>query len=137
MSRQTHSTYLKASEYELALPHVSPWYRNLNRFPFRQVRLGLALGPTYPRLMTHCRGTLALSMEGILTPLCCYFHQDLHLWLVHWISQPSFRPTTTPAYQHGCEPRSEVSAPSLAPYIFSAPNLDWSAVTHCLEDGCF
>jgi len=137
MRRRSHSTYLKASGCELALPHVSPRYRNLNRFPFRQARLRLALGPTYPRLTTHCRGTLAPSMEGILTPLRCYFHQDRHLWPVHWISQPSFHPTTTPAYQRSSALRSEVSAPSLAPSIFSAPNLDWSAVTHCLEDGCF
>ena len=137
MKRQPHSTCPEASSCKLALPHVSPWYRNLNRFPFRQARLRPALGSTYPRLTTRCRGTLAPSMEGILTPLSCYYPQDLHLWSVHWISRPSFRPTTTPAYQHSSSLCSEVSAPSLVPFIFSALNLGWSAVTHCLEDGCF
>lgn len=69
MRRRSHSAYLEASDQRLALPRVPPWYRNLNRFPFRQVRLRPALGPTYPRLTTHCRGTLAPSTEGILTPL--------------------------------------------------------------------
>lgn len=32
---------------------------------------------------------------------------------------------------------SEVSVPDLAPYIFGARVLDWSAITRCLEDGCF
>src|SRR5713226_587626 len=45
------------------------WYRNLNRFPIRQIRLRSVLGPTYPRLTTHCRGTLAPSTERILTSL--------------------------------------------------------------------
>ena len=58
------------------MPRVPLWYRNFNRFPFRHGRLRHALGPTYPRLTTHCRGTLALSAEGILTPLCCYYHRD-------------------------------------------------------------
>src|SRR5512136_835874 len=69
MGRRPHSTYPQASDRGLALPRVPPWYRNFNRFPFRRARLRLALGPTYPRLTTHCRGTLALSTEGILTPL--------------------------------------------------------------------
>ena len=137
MTRQHHSAYPETSDRELALPHVPPWYRNLNRFPFRQARLGLALGSTYPRLTTHCRGTLAPSTEEILTPLGCYYRRDLHSWPVHWTSQPSFHPTTTPAYQHGLWPCSRVSVPGLAPSIFGALNLGWSAVTHCLEDGCF
>src|SRR5262252_9442345 len=69
MRRQSHSAYLETSDQRLALPHVPPWYRNLKRFPFRQVRLRPILGPTYPRLTTHCRGTLAPSTEEILTPL--------------------------------------------------------------------
>jgi hypothetical protein len=47
----------------------------------------------------RCRGTLALSAEGILTPLGCYYRRDLHSWPVHWTSRPSFRPATTPAYR--------------------------------------
>lgn len=69
MRRRSHSAYPEASRWGLALPRVPSWYRNLNRFPFRQVRLRPALGPTYPRLTTHCRGTLAPSTEEILTPL--------------------------------------------------------------------
>ena len=69
MRRRSHSAYPEASGWGLALPRVPSWYRNLNRFPFRQVRLRPALGPTYPRLTTHCRGTLAPSTEEILTPL--------------------------------------------------------------------
>src|SRR5881409_2588341 len=69
MRRQSHSACPDASDQKLALPRVPPWYRNLNRFPFRQIRLRSVLGPTYPRLTTHCRGTLAPSTEGILTPL--------------------------------------------------------------------
>src|SRR3972149_4114267 len=62
MRRRSHSTYPEASGWGLALPRVPSWYRNLNRFPFRQVRLRPALGPTYPRLTTHCRGTPAPSL---------------------------------------------------------------------------
>ena len=72
MERRPHSTYPEVSGCGLALPRVSPWYRNLNRFPIRDARLRLPLGSTYPRLTTHCRGTLALSTEEILTPLSCY-----------------------------------------------------------------
>ena len=32
---------------------------------------------------------------------------------------------------------SGVSVPDLAPYIFEARVLGWSAITRCLEDGCF
>src|SRR3972149_721993 len=69
MGRRPHSTCPQASDRGLALPRVPPWYRNFNRFPFRLIRLRVALGPTYPRLTTHCRGTLAPTTEGILTPL--------------------------------------------------------------------
>src|SRR5712692_5630814 len=69
MRRRSHSADPKASDQRLALPRVPPWYRNLNRFPIRQIRLRPVLGPTYPRLTTHCRGTLALSTEIILTSL--------------------------------------------------------------------
>src|SRR5690348_4311317 len=69
MRRQSHSAYPEASGQKLALPRVPLWYRNLNLFPFRHGRLRHILGPTYPRLTTHCRGTLAPSTEGILTPL--------------------------------------------------------------------
>src|SRR5439155_22071096 len=69
MRRHSRSAYPDASDQQLALPRVPPWYRNLNRSPFRQIRLSSVLGPTYPRLTTHCRRTLAPSTEGILTPL--------------------------------------------------------------------
>src|SRR5437773_12451615 len=69
MRRQSHSACPEASDQKLALPRVPPSYRNLNRFPSRQIRLRSVLGPTYPRLTTHCLATLAPSTEGILTPL--------------------------------------------------------------------
>src|SRR5260370_16931417 len=69
MRRRSHSAYPEASGQKLALPRVPLRYRNLNLFPFRHGRLRHVLGPTYPRLTTHCRGTLAPSTEGILTPL--------------------------------------------------------------------
>src|SRR5438552_19088690 len=69
MRRRSHSAYPEASGQRLALPRVPLRYRNLNLFPFRHGRLRHVLGPTYPRLTTHCRGTLAPSTEGILTPL--------------------------------------------------------------------
>jgi len=138
MERQLHSTYPEASGCRLALPHVSPRCWNINQLPFRWLRLRATLGPTYPRLTTHCRGTLAPTAEGILTPLCCYYRRDLHLRSVHWISRSSFYPTATPAYRcSSFELQPRVSAPGLAPSIFGALNLGWSAVTHCLEDGCF
>src|SRR5437016_13302534 len=69
MRRRSHSAYPEASGQKLALPRVPLRYRNLNLFPFRHGRLRHVLGPTYPRLTTHCRRTLAPSTEGILTPL--------------------------------------------------------------------
>src|SRR5438552_17411849 len=69
MRRQSRSAYPEASDQELALPRVPPWSRNLNRFPFRQIRIRSDLGPTYHRLTTHCRGTLAPSTESIITSL--------------------------------------------------------------------
>src|SRR5438094_9194621 len=69
MRRRSHSAYPEASGQRLALPRVPLRYRNLNLFPFRHGRLRHVLGPTYPRLTTHCRGTLAPSTAGILTPL--------------------------------------------------------------------
>ena len=69
MRRRSHSAYPEASGQKLALPRVPLRYRNLNLFPFRHGRLRHILGPTYPRLTTHCRGTLAPSTEWILTTL--------------------------------------------------------------------
>src|SRR2546430_17563880 len=69
MRRRSHSAYPEASGQKLALPRVLLRYRNLNLFPFRHGRLRHVLGPTYPRLTTHCRATPAPSREGILTPL--------------------------------------------------------------------
>ena len=34
------------SDSWLVSPHVSPWYRNINRFPFPQTRLAFGLGST-------------------------------------------------------------------------------------------
>src|SRR6201982_990696 len=69
MRRQSHLAYPEASDQELALPRVPPWYRNLNRFPIRQIRVRSVLGPTYPRLTPLCRGTRAPPAERIPTSL--------------------------------------------------------------------
>ncbi len=83
----------------LASPRVPPQYWNIDQFPFRQVRLTLALGPTNSRLTTHCLETLALPAIGILTRLCCYYHRDLQSRPVHGTSRPRFRPIGTPSYR--------------------------------------
>src|SRR2546426_9771487 len=69
MRRQSRSAYPEASDQDLALPRVPPWYGNLNRFPIRQIRLRSVLGPTSPRLTTHCRGPLPPSTERFLPSL--------------------------------------------------------------------
>ena len=79
---------------------LPPRHRNINRFPFRPTRLRSALGPAYSRLTTHCRETLAPTVAGILTPLCCYYHRDLHWRPVQWTSRPTFYPPATPPYHH-------------------------------------
>ena len=71
----------------------------LTGFPFGPSWLRGALGPAYPRLTTHCRGTLAPAAEGISTPLCCYYRRDLHSRPVHRTSRPGFCPTATPPYR--------------------------------------
>ena len=58
------SAYPEASGSGLASPHLPPWHRNLNRFPFRPTRLGSALGPAYPRLTTIAGEPLPLRRRG-------------------------------------------------------------------------
>lgn len=138
MRRQSRSAYPEASDQRLALPRVPPWYRNLNRFPFRQIRLRSVLGPTYPRLTTHCRGTLAPSTERILTSLWLLLppgSATANGPLDFTAQLPPERCARLP--KRNMIPFPWVSAPGLVPYIFGAPNLGRSAVTHCLEDGCF
>ena len=100
-----------------------PRHWNINQFPIRVAPFGLLLGPANSRLTTHCRETLALSVTGILTRLSCYYHQHLQWSPVHWTSQPSFYPGTTPIYHAPLLGRSRVSVASLAPSIFGAPEL--------------
>ena len=71
----------------------------LTGFPFGQLDLGVPLGPTNPRLTTHCRGTLAPSAIGILTRLRCYYHRDLQHRPVHRTSRPGFCPADAPPYR--------------------------------------
>ena len=61
--------------------------------------LNLPLGPANPRLMTHCRGTLALSAVGIPTRLRCYYRQDLQSGPLHRTSRPDFYAVPTPPYR--------------------------------------
>src|SRR2546426_9707824 len=123
MRRRSHSAYPEALGRRLVLPRVPPRYRNLNRLPFRQFRLGTILGPTYPRLTTHCRGTLAPSTEGILTPLWLLLPPG---------SAPAIGPLDATA-QLPPDRRAHLptrfdscpwgSAPGVAPQIFGAPSL--------------
>ena len=48
----------------------------LTCFPFPLLELPQQLGSTNPRLTKHCRGTLALKADGILTHLSYYYQQD-------------------------------------------------------------
>ena len=100
MGRQPHSPYPEASGVGHALRQ---WYPAgtgiLTGFPFGSGRLGRALGPADPRPTTRCRGTLAPSAEGILTPLGCYYRRDLHSRPVHRTSRLGFSPAATPPYQ--------------------------------------
>src|SRR5947209_8686232 len=121
MRRQSRSTYPEASDQELALPRVPPWYRNLNRFPFRQIRLRSVLGPTYPRLTTHCRGTLAPSTERILTSLWLLLPPGSATADVHWTSRLSFHPNAAPAYRHGCDSVTLGIGAWLSPVYFRRP----------------
>ena len=66
---------------------------------------------------------LALSAVENLTPLCCYFYQDLRPNAVHRTLRPGFYPRMAPFYQITflC---SKVSVIDLALSIFSACDLD-------------
>jgi hypothetical protein len=70
----------------------------LTRFP-SATRVTHRLRTDSPSANDWCRGTLALSVERILTSLCCYFHQDSHFTPVHATSRPRFWPARTPPYQ--------------------------------------
>ena len=59
----------------------------------------------------------------ILTPLCCYYHQDFHSNAVHATSRPHFYPRRTPPYRirlldFACP---KVSAAGLSPVHFRGP----------------
>lgn len=71
----------------------------LTCFPFPLFGLRQQLGSTNPRLTKHCRGTLALKEDGILTHLGYYYRQDSQYCAVHPFSRTSFCPRITPPYQ--------------------------------------
>lgn len=71
----------------------------LTCFPFPLFGLRQQLGPTNPRLTKHCRGTLALKEDGILTHLGYYYRQDSQYCAVHSSFRTSFYPRITPPYQ--------------------------------------
>jgi len=99
---------------------VAPRYRNINLFPFRAFQLRVHLGPTNSSLTTHCEETLALSADGILTHLCFYYHQDLHLEPLHRNSRSCFCATRALPYQITgfFRPCSWVSVADLSPVHF-------------------
>src|SRR5438067_2751096 len=121
MRRQSRSAYPEASDQELALPRVPPWYRNLNRFPFRQIRLRSVLGPTYPRLRRIAGEPLPLRRRGFSPLYGCYYHRDLQQRTVHWTSRPSFHPNAAPAYRHGCDSVTLGIGAWLSPVYFRRP----------------
>lgn len=82
----------------LVSPHVFSRYRNINRFPFPQVRLRLRLGPTNCQMINIAGKPLPFRRLGILTQLRCYSHQDFHFLTVQRISRPHFYPLRTPSY---------------------------------------
>ena len=58
------SAYPEASGVGLALPHVPPRHRNINRFPYPQARLRLGLGLANCRLTTIAGKPLAFRGPG-------------------------------------------------------------------------
>jgi len=93
-------------------------YWNVNQFPIRATLLRMLLGSTNSRLTTHCREILTLSVAEFPTRLCCYYRQYLQWRTVHWISRPSFVPTSTPTYHAFLSERSGVSAVGFSPVHF-------------------
>ena len=91
------------SEIKLALPRIHSWYTNINAFPFPLLTLVMSRVRTdLPLADLHCQGTLALSVEQILTVLSSYYCQDSHYWKVHFSSRKNFCPISTPAYRSPC-----------------------------------
>ncbi len=93
------SSYLNPSGEELALPRLPAWLRNINLIPFRQLPVRRCLRTGSLTAEDHCRETLALPAERILTSLRYYCRRDLHLRQVQWTSRPTFCPTGAPPYQ--------------------------------------
>ena len=76
-------------------------------------------------MTTHCRETLALSAEGILTPLCCYYHRDMQSRIGPLDLTAQLLPNRDALLpDHDYKSRPRVSAAGLAPSIFGTISLD-------------
>ena len=126
------------SGWRLASPHVPLRYRNINRFPFQRLQLRVALGPTNLQLTISAgepwplrrRGfspLFAVTTAGICNPVRS---TEPH-------GSASSQTGRLPTSSMGLPSSSGVSAAGLAPSIFGASSLGGSAVTRCLEGGCF
>ena len=71
---------------------------NINQFPIRTTLLRLFLGPANSRLTTHCRETLPFRSPRFSPGYAVTATRICTSRSVHWISQPSFYPITTPTY---------------------------------------
>jgi len=96
---------LKYDQQDLCRHTYPHGTRILTGFPFPSVQLGTGLGPAN-RQMTNIAGEpwrfRRLGYEEkqllFLTQLRCYFHQDLHLRVVHTSSRRCFYPHEAPSY---------------------------------------
>ena len=81
------------------LPHLPGRFRNINRIPFRGLRIKGPLRTDLPTADLQSGGTLALSAGRTLTGLCSYYRRDPRWPPVHGTSRPRFEPTATPPYR--------------------------------------
>ncbi len=134
----SRSTYPQASGIGFVLPRLPTGHWNINQFPFCirvigwMLRIGLLLADE------RCQETRVLCGVQdsrldllLLTPGYAFLMGPSDLKTRLLPQQNALLPDE----QRSCS--SKVSAPDLAPYIFGARTLDWSAITRCLKDGCF
>ena len=132
------STYPEASAMEVVLPRLPVGHRNLNRFPFRRMVIGLRLRIGLLLADERCQETRVLF--GVPNS-----HRDLLLLTPGYalLRGPCDLSAELLPSQHALLPdyrrsrHSGVSVTGLAPIIFGIRTLDRSAITRCLKDGCF
>lgn len=130
--------YPKPSRAELALPRLSNADRNFNRFPFCAV--GIAVTLRIALLWAEEHGPETRVLCGVEDS-----RLDMLLLVPRYSWQAGPRDVTAPLLTSPSAPlpnsrlkeNSWVSVLGLAPIIFGICDLDWSAITRCLKDGCF